>query len=110
MPKSHFVGTWTCQFYTWDTDTIAPVPPFPLTITQDSEDALDGTYPLPHHADAVMYGPLTNEGRVWAGTFKGILEGTFLFILSDDKKTFYGAWVLGDQEGPPQPWWGTRQK
>jgi hypothetical protein len=107
--KSPFVGTWLCQFYTWDNDTIAPVPHFPLTIKQDKEGSLDGTYPLENHADAVMWGPLTNDGRVWVGTFKGILEGTFVFVLSDDSNSFHGAWVLDKREGPPQPWWGYKK-
>ena len=105
--SSPFVGRWLCQFYTWDDNSIAPSPPFPLTITQETKDTLDGTYPLPGH-DAKMWGHVYHDGRTWVGTFRGLLQGTFVFILSADNKAFHGAWVLDESEGPPQPWWGYR--
>ena len=107
--KSPFVGKWLCQFYTWDDNSIGPTPPFPMTVTQESAETLDGTYPLPGH-DAKMHGHLSHDGRLWVGTFIGKLQGTFLFIISENNRNvFHGAWVLGDKEGPPQPWWGYRQ-
>lgn len=106
--SSDFVGTWICQYYDWKENQILPPPKFPLTITQETEDTLDGTYPLPGH-DAKMWGYLSHGGRLWAGSFRGILQGTFVFILDDDKQSFHGAWVLDEAEGPPQPWWGVRQ-
>jgi hypothetical protein len=111
--SSKFVGTWMCQFYTWDSDSIVPTPPFPLTIEQKSKAVLRGSYPIrehPEHPDATLEGPLTNDGSVWAGTFKGKLEGTFVFVLGKDGHDFHGAWVLDGREGPPQPWWGYRER
>lgn len=106
--KSDFVGTWICQYYDWPENQILPPPKFPLTIMQETPDTLDGSYPLPGH-DAKMWGYISHEGRLWAGTFKGLLVGTFVFILDDNKQSFHGAWVLDAAEGPPQPWWGVRQ-
>jgi hypothetical protein len=105
---SGFVGTWICQYYDWTENQILPPPKFPLTITQETEETLDGTYPLPGH-DAKMWGYLSHGGRLWAGTYKGIQQGTFVFILDDNGQSFHGAWVDDEAEGPPQPWWGTRE-
>lgn len=110
---SKFVGKWMCQFYDWEHDLIVPTPPFPLTIEQVSETVLKGSYPIrehPEHPPATLEGPLTNKGKAWAGYFKGILEGTFLFVIGDDGESFHGAWVLDKREGPPQPWWGCRRE
>ena len=109
QPDSDFVGTWICQYYDWTKNEILPPPSFPLTITQETVETLDGTYPLPGH-DAKMWGYLSLEGKLWAGTFKGIQEGTFVFILDNSKQSFHGAWVDDDADGPPQPWWGVRQQ
>jgi hypothetical protein len=106
--SSSFVGTWTSEFYNWQENKILPPGKFPLTITQESPETLDGSFPLEGHHDAKLWGHLSHGGRLWCGTFKGILEGTFVFILDDDEKSFHGAWVLDEREGPPQPWWGVK--
>lgn len=102
-----FVGTWTSEFYDWKRNEILPPGRFPLIVTQESPETLDGSFPLPGH-DAKLWGHLSHEGRLWCGTFRGILQGTFVFILDQDEQSFHGAWVLDDAEGPPQPWWGVR--
>lgn len=107
--NSDFVGTWICQYYDWTKNQILPPPSFPLTITQETAETLDGTYPLPG-PDAKMWGYLSHEGRLWAGSYKGIQEGTFVFIMDNSKQSFHGAWVDDEADGPPQPWWGTRQE
>src|SRR5829696_1746048 len=74
---SGFIGTWICQYYDWTDNQILPPPKFPLTITQETAETLDGTYPLPGH-DAKMWGYLSHKGRLWSGTYKGIQQGTFV--------------------------------
>ena len=110
-----FIGTWMCKFYRWSANEIQPPGPhFPLTFElgpgeQGSGNALGGFFPTPDRSkNAILAGTLSNNGRVWTGTFDGLESGTMTFVLSEGGDTFYGAWVSGDQDGPPQPWWGTR--
>jgi len=104
-----FVGTWLCQYYDAGLGVVVPTPPFPMTITQECAHILNGSYPIPG-GQATLRGNLTNDGRVWSGTFKGLIGGTFAFVLSEKQDSFHGAWIQGGMGGPPQPEWGYRQK
>jgi hypothetical protein len=105
-----FVGTWMCNFYRWSVDEIQPPgSPFPLTFEHESAYTLTGFFPTPDRSkNAILKGTLSNNGRVWTGTFEGLEEGTIVFVLSEGGDAFYGAWVSDKKEGPPQPWWGAR--
>lgn len=112
---SPFVGTWLCRYYNaldnpfTGPDAIFPPGPFPMTMTQDENGIVSGSFPNPPSPNpAFMLGKLSNDGRVWRGVYSGITTGRIVFLMSDDEQHLHGAWTPGDQDGPPQPWYGVR--
>ena len=106
---SGFVGVWLCQSYSRD-NLMAPPPRVLVTISQESSQILNAHYPdPPSPRGGTMQGSLSNDGRVWRGTYSGTTSGRILFVLSEGKNTMYGAWTPNDADGPPRPWYGVRQ-